>query len=172
MDYQHIIKSLEANKTIFESLLKGLTEQEYRWKQNPNKWCALEIICHLHDEEREDFRARVKHVLETPNSPMLPINPVGWVTERKYIELDFESALTAFIHEREYSIEWLKSLHNPKWDNAFHHPKFGALSAKFFLTNWLAHDYLHIRQITRLKYDYLADMSGINIDYAGTWVLQ
>jgi len=43
------------------------------------------------------------------------------------------------------------------------------MSAKFILANWLAHDYLHIRQITRLKYDYLQDIPNENLSYAGNW---
>lgn len=42
-------------------------------------------------------------------------------------------------------------------------------ASKFFLTNWLTHDYLHMRQIIKLKYDYLEQQSGEMIDYAGTW---
>jgi hypothetical protein len=29
------------------------------------------------------------------------------------------------------------------------------MSAEMFLANWLAHDYLHIRQLIRLRYHYL-----------------
>jgi hypothetical protein len=38
-----------------------------------------------------------------------------------------------------------------------------------FLHNWLAHDYLHIRQIIRIKYDYLKKTSGEILLYAGEW---
>jgi hypothetical protein len=43
----------------------------------------------------------------------------------------------------------------------------GAVEAKNLLASWLAHDLLHIRQITRLKYQYLA--KDYAIDYAGNW---
>ncbi|MEM6429633.1 MAG: hypothetical protein AAF708_10365 [Deinococcota bacterium] len=42
------------------------------------------------------------------------------------------------------------------------------MSAQFFLENWLAHDYLHMRQVVKLKYDYLT-ADGVNLIYAGTW---
>ncbi|MCW3121172.1 MAG: DinB family protein [Flavipsychrobacter sp.] len=169
MNYNYIITNLQRNKAVFHSLLAGLTEEEYLWKQQPEKWCLLEIICHLYDEEREDFRARTKHTLETPELPMSPIDPVGWVKERKYLEQDYEAKLTSFLQERDNSIAWLKSLNDPNWDNTYHHPKLGALTAKMFLCNWLAHDHLHIRQITRLKYDHLKHLSGESLSYAGDW---
>ena len=37
------------------------------------------------------------------------------------------------------------------------------------LTNWLAHDYLHIRQIIKLKFDFLKDQSDEHLSYAGEW---
>ncbi|MDB4728314.1 DinB family protein [Saprospiraceae bacterium] len=170
MDYQHIIQNLESNKATFESLLLDLSEKEILFKTSPEKWCLLEIICHLYDEEREDFRTRVKQVLESPNIPLPPIDPVGWVKERNYIGQDYSTVLTQFLKERDDSIIWLKSLVNPKWNNAYHHPKVGPLTAKMYLSNWLAHDFLHIRQITRLKYDYLMSISEESLDYAGNWV--
>ncbi len=169
MDYIKIIKELSANKSVFHELLKEKHQEEYSWKQAPEKWCLLEIICHLYDEEREDFRARTKHVLETPASPLPSIDPVGWVKERKYMEQDYDTKLNSFLAEREESVKWLKSLQHPKWDNAYQHPKFGAMTAKMFLSNWLAHDYLHFRQITKLKYDFVKHISGEQLDYAGTW---
>jgi hypothetical protein len=78
--------------------------------------------------------------------------------------------LKSFLSEREKSIIWLQSLNNVNWDLAFEHSKLGRLTAKHFLTNWLAHDYLHIKQILRLKYDYLKYQSGENLDYAGIWI--
>lgn len=167
MDF--IIEQLHQNKTVFYNLLKDIKEDMFLWKQTPEKWCLLEIVCHLYDEEREDFKFRTKWVLEQPNETPPQFNPAVWVTERNYIGQDYNTMLNKFIEEREQSIKWLKSLENPKWNNSYIHSKLGKLSAKFFLTNWLAHDYLHIRQITKLKFDYLKHQSGENLDYAGIW---
>jgi len=164
-----LIEQLQQNKSVFYNLLKDIKEDMFLWKQTPEKWCLLEIICHLYDEECEDFKFRTKWVLKKPLQTPPTFNPVKWVTERNYIEQDYSNMLNKFIEEREQSISWLKSLNNPKWDNYYVHPKKGNLTAKFFLTNWLAHDYLHIRQIIKLKYDYLEQQSGEMIDYAGIW---
>jgi len=167
MNYNKIIIQLIKNKDIFKSLLKEVSVEEYLWKEEPNRWCILETICHLRDEEREDFRARLKHVLETPTLPLPQIDPSGWVKKRKYIEQDYYIIFKDLKKERDQSYEWLKSLFNPKWDNAFKHPKYGAMTAKMFLTNWLAHDYLHIRQIIKLKFNFLKQLSGESLIYAG-----
>ena len=169
MNYAEVIKGLSENRNVFKPLLFGITEEVYRWKPNPEKWCLLEIVCHLYDEEREDFRARTKHVLETPTEQLPSIDPQGWVESRRYIQQDYNGKLEEFLTERERSIEYLQSLSNPNWNNAYAHPKFGNMTAKMFLSNWLAHDYLHFRQITQLKYNYLKQLTNEDLKYAGTW---
>ena len=169
MNHNKIIQELTRNKLVFNESLTGLTDEEFLWKQNPEKWCLLEIICHLYDEEREDFRTRTKQVLESPELPLPKIDPVGWVIERKYLQRNFSEKLKDFLSEREQSVKWLQSLKNPKWENAYNHPKLGKMTAKLILANWLAHDYLHIRQITKLKYDHLKSKSDADLSYAGNW---
>ena len=167
--HNQIAQDLARNAEVFKSLFTGLSVEEYTWKPEENKWCLLEIICHLYDEEREDFRARAKHTLETPDDQMPSIDPEGWVKSRAYIDKDFNDILERFLAERETSIAWLKGLENPNWENTYQHEKFGALSAKMFVTNWVAHDYLHIRQILKLKYGYLKETTGEKLLYAGPW---
>src|SRR5690349_12335538 len=100
MDQIRVIDRLERNADVFRALLQGTPADESRWKPAPEKWCMLEVICHLYDEEREDFRARVKHVLETPDAPMPKIDPPAWVIQRKYMEQNFSKKLDEFLAER------------------------------------------------------------------------
>jgi hypothetical protein len=169
MKHNHIIKELSANKDVFHALFTGTDKEQYTWKPAPDKWSLLEVLCHLYDEEREDFRARLKHTLETPEVKMPKIDPKTWVTERKYAEQDYDAMLKKFLDEREASIKWLERLKDPQWKNIYHHPKAGELSAEMFLANWLAHDYLHFRQITKLKYDFMKTHYNVRFDYAGDW---
>ena len=108
-------------------------------------------------------------MLEDPSRPLPLSDPEAWVEDRRYLEQDFATKLDDFLKEREASVRWLEGLEDPAWDNAYQHPKVGPLTARMFLVNWLAHDYLHIRQITRLKYRYLQAESGVRTDYAGKW---
>jgi len=169
MNYSHIIKELETNATVFIGLFSGITPKQYLWRQAPEKWCLLEIVCHLVDEELEDFRARVERVLYHPQETLPPFNPVALVKERKYIEKNYNHTLNVLLEERAKSVQWLRSLENPQWENAHLHATRGPMSAKLFLSNWLAHDHLHIRQIIKLKFDYLKHISGEDLTYAGPW---
>ena len=169
MNPREIYKKLKQNKEVFQHLFENISEEEYKWSQKPGKWCLLEILCHLYDEEREDFRTRVQCVLEDPDTPPPTFDPLIWIKERNYIGQNYNSVLVKFLEERDKSVNWLNTLKDPQWDNTFHHPKLGPMSAYLFLSNWLAHDYLHIRQIIRLKIDYLKVMSNESLTYAGDW---
>ncbi len=169
MDQSKIIRELSRNRHVFEPMPYGASREEYLWKPAPDKWCLLEVICHLYDEEREDFRARVRHCLENSKKPLPPIDPLGWVKERDYIGQNFEEKIDSVIKERENSIRWLKSLQNPNWENFIEHRKLGKMSANLFLANWLAHDYIHIRQIVKIKRAYLNEFTDDSLDYAGNW---
>lgn len=166
---EFIVEQFQRNKQVFYDLFKNENEKLFLWKQSPDKWCLLEILCHLYDEERMDFRFRTKWVLERPNQVPPPFNPIDWVKEHDYMGQDYDVMLKNFIKEREFSINWLGSLGNVNWNNSFEHPKLGLMTAEYFLNNWLAHDYLHIRQITKLKFDFLIDRFKKNLDYAGKW---
>jgi len=61
------------------------------------------------------------------------------------MQKDFNTTGQSFLSEQQHSVEWLKSLKNPNWEETVDHPEVGPRSAKMFLVNWLAHDYDHIR---------------------------
>lgn len=129
----------------------------------------LEVACHLLDEEVEDFRARVHHILTTPNLPLQPISPHKWPAERNYYQKDFDATVKRFLAERQKSVDWLSSLKGANWQQTVDHPEVGPRSAKKFLVNWLAHDYHHIRQINGIHHAYLKFSSGDDLTYAGKW---
>ena len=169
MDHAYIIRQLEQNREVFYNLLKDATEAEYRWRPQPEKWCLLEIVCHLHDEEVEDFRTRTRHVLENPEGQPPPIDPASWVEGRRYFDQNYDIMLEKFMDERAKSVAWLHALLDPEWTNAYTHRVFGPMSGNLFLSNWLAHDHLHIRQILKNKFGYLQTVSGQDLTYAGPW---
>jgi hypothetical protein len=169
MNHSSIVTGLANNIEVYRQLLKNLDAGQIAYRQNISKWNLLEVVCHLLDEEKEDFGARVRHTLLHPELPLPSIDPVGWVISRNYAGRQFDEVVALFLLEREKNITWLQSLKNPNWKSTHQHPKFGSMSAEYFLANWLAHDYLHFRQIVKLKYDYTLYTTGISLNYAGDW---
>lgn len=169
MNINNIINSFAVNSKIFQNIASGFPDGFIKWKTSPEKWCLLEIINHMYDEEIEDFRARLKNIL-AGNTEWAPIKPAEWVKERGYIERDFNDSLNNFLSERKKSIEWLKTINVSDLEKTVIHPRFGKFNAGQMLSCWLAHDMLHIRQILHLQYQYLEEsIEPYTLDYAGGW---
>lgn len=166
---EELVDGLAQNAVVFEGLFQLTSQDQPLWRPRPDKWSLLEVVCHLVDEEKEDFRARVRHCLENPDQQPPPIDPQSWVKERDYQSRNFEEQVALFLHERQVSIDWLKSLDKPEWELGYKHVEAGFMSAEMFLANWLAHDYLHFRQVQGLRFGYLSQKSKHPLFYAGNW---
>ena len=169
MNHHIIINWLAGNKHVFAAMLNNIPDELIKWRPAENKWSLLEIINHLHDEEREDFRCRLDLTLGDPGVEWPHIDPAKWVTENNYMGRDFKESINAFLKERDKSIEWLNNLEAPNWKSSYQHKLLGPMSAENILANWLAHDLLHIRQITTVQWEFLSGLSESNLKYAGNW---
>jgi len=169
MTPQEIINQLSKNQMVFGNLLKEITHTQALWKPDFSSWNLLEVVCHLVDEEKFDFRTRVRLVLEDPEKELPKFNPLHWVREHKYLEQNIGLKTEEFLEERTKSIAWLNSLDHPRWENFYAHRTLGPITALSYLANWLAHDYIHIRQVNRLAYEFFEFHSSSNLSYAGKW---
>src|SRR5215469_17880443 len=107
---QDAAKKLETTGTAIAQLLGDMTEEQTRFRPAPESWSALEVLNHLYDEEREDFRQRLDLTLHSPGQEFPPIDPEGWVTTRSYNTRELHESLERFRKEREHSIAWLQSV--------------------------------------------------------------
>lgn len=168
MDIQANIEHLTRSAAAIRALVENIVDAYARWRPAEGRWSIVEIVCHLADEEREDFRMRFALTLSDPGAEWPSIDPAGVVTTRDYNSRQIESALADFLSERSLSIAWLKSLTDPDLSIVHIHPRFGSMSAGDLLSSWVAHDLLHIRQIARIMHERVAhDASPFSVEYAG-----
>jgi len=169
MDYEYFDRQLSQNAGRIKALVSGTSLEEARWKPLPESWSILEVINHLLDEEREDFRVRLDIILHHPDRQAPPINPQGWVVERQYNQRELTESLQGFLDERRKSLEWLESLSSPDWDSVYKAP-FGEIRAGDMLAAWVTHDQLHMRQIVEIQRAYVEGKAEpYGLDYAGEW---
>jgi hypothetical protein len=170
MRFEILRQELANGAEIIPALLLGVTPAEARFKPRPDTWSQLEVVCHLYDEEREDFRQRLDILLHRPADPWPRIDPPGWVTARAYNERDFDEMLDKWRAERAHSLAWLNSLAAPNWDSAATAPWGGSMRAGDMLAAWVAHDNLHQRQIVELRRSRLVNLAEpYAVQYAGEW---
>lgn len=169
MKFETLYQELKNSTEMIRALLAGISQADAQVKPTPETWSILEVTCHLHDEEREDFRARLQNILRGQNEEFQVINPQGWVTERKYNEQNFDEMQRSFFAERAKSLEWLQGLADADW-NITHTDQYGSVTAGEMLSAWIAHDNLHIRQLVELRRARIEKITQpYLIEYAGEW---
>jgi hypothetical protein len=170
MNMQFFITRFRANAEAFERMLRGMDGEHATWTPEPGKWSVRDVVCHLVDEERFDFRVRLDYTLHKPGEAWPGFDPIAWVTEHDYAGKNLDEQLRVFLAERAKSIEWLGTLADPDLSMSYRHARLGVITAGSMLGSWLAHDYLHMRQISRLNYQYLAQwVAPHELNYAGPW---
>jgi hypothetical protein len=166
----YAVERLSRQRAVIYALVAGVDGDQARWKPTPDDWSILEVINHLHDEERDDFRMRLDLTLHDPVADWPSIDPPRWVIERQYNERDFTESVQNFMAEREKSLSWLRGLDAVDLNTEHRHPQFGSMSAGELLAAWVAHDCLHIRQLNELHYHYLTRLARpYEVLYAGDW---
>ena len=164
-----LIEELASGQEILTGLVAGISQVAAQLKPDVQTRSVLEVVCHLYDEEREDFRVRLDLMLHQPEKPWPPIRPEEWVTERAYNKQDLATMVRKFIEERQASLQWLKKLESPDWEVTVKSP-FGGMKPGDMLASWVAHDNLHMRQLVELKrWRILQITQPFDVRYAGEW---
>lgn len=169
MDFDVLVSQMGDNAARIGALVRSVSDHQARWKPDPASWSILEVINHLYDEEKEDFRVRLDITLHRPDQPWPGIDPQGWVTQRRYNERDLAESLNGFLAARKESLAWLKGLSSPNWEAVYDAP-FGVIRAGDIFAAWVAHDLLHMRQLVELQWAYTtAQIAPYSAEYAGDW---
>ena len=169
MDFSTLYQELLHSTETIRALLTGISQDESQFKPGPESWSILEVTCHLHDEEREDFREHVDFILHRQQEEWHAIDPQAWVTERKYNQQDFARMQSSFFAERQKSLDWLMEISNADWDTMYT-SQHGSITAGEMFACWVAHDNLHIRQLVELRRARLEYLTKpYSLEYAGEW---
>jgi hypothetical protein len=169
MQFETLYQELAHSAEMIRALTMGITQAEARLKPSPESWSILEVVCHLYDIEREDFRPHLDSILHRPAEEWIPFDPASWVTARGYNERNLAETLDSFLAEREKSLAWLKSLSTSNWEAA-HVDQFGSIKAGEMFASWVAHDNLHIRQLVELRRGRIVSLAEpFDVGYAGEW---
>ncbi len=169
MQFETLLQELTYSTEMIRALVAGLTTDQARVRPAPESWSILEVMCHLYDEEREDFRYHLDAILHRPQEEWPAYDPGRWVTERGYNQRELPQAAQAFLAERAQSLAWLRGLAVADWTVA-HTNQYGSMSAGEMFASWVAHDNLHIRQLVELRRSRIVALTEpFDIRYAGEW---
>jgi len=169
MDITCLSQTLARQAELVRMLVADVSPEQAIWKPDWGRWSVLEVLNHLYDEEREDFRARLDILLRASDEPWPPIHPMEWVTERAYNARELTASLESFLAERCVSLAWLRSLESPDWDAGVPSPWDFFMRAGDMAASWIVHGQWHIEQLIRLHRDWtIEQVKPYDVQYAGT----
>ena len=167
IDTKEAASLLARGGDAIRALCANLSDEQARWRPESDKWSIVEVVNHIYDEERSDFRLRIHILLERPDDVWPPADPEVWVKDRGYNDRRLFESLETFTVERNKSIEWLGELSDVDWNLSREHSRLGTLRAGDLLASWVDHDYLHIAQLARLHAAYIdANAAPFSTKYA------
>jgi hypothetical protein len=160
---QEIIHQMANQAEGIRVLAQTFAEAQTLWKPAPESWSLHEVLQHLYNEERMDFRWHLQTMFGGSPPP------------QGFIRVESSSAgLEGFLAERRASLAYLTSLQAPDWE-VRKELRFGpnetmTLSTGEMLVAWLEHDILHLRQIVELMHGCNAlEAAPYSVKYAGGW---
>src|SRR5688572_15517455 len=106
----------EAPRRI-AALTKGLTEAQLHRAPESGEWSANEVLAHL--RACADTRGEaIRTILASDHPTFRAVNPLTWLKETDYLELDFRPSLRAFTRQRAALLGILESLPHRGWSRA------------------------------------------------------
>lgn len=168
MDFDYCIEQLTANAAALKALTAGISPEQACWKPSPEAWSVLEVVNHLADEEREDFRPFAEWALGGPAK--MPHDSDTWILTRGYNARDLAASVADFLQERERSLAWLRGQTGTDWQTPVAYTYRPGFRAGDVLASWVAHDLLHQRHLVELRYKLAkAALLPFDVQYAGDW---
>ena len=160
-------RELGRMPAMLDGLVNGLDAESARTRPAPAEWSPVEIVCHLRDEETEDFGARLRVIL-SGTGEFIRIAPERWPEERRYREASLQEALEAFHTRRQASLELLQSAAPEALGPSRSLGRFGPLSGLDLVAAWVTHDRLHLAQLAgTLARLWAHRWAPLRSDYAG-----
>ena len=152
---------------VLDALLAGCDDEAARTRPAPGEWSPVEILCHLRDEETEDFGARVR-VIVGGAAEFAPIDPARWAEERRYREAGLADVLEGLHSRRRASLDMLASVAPETLNGSRPHRRLGRLSGLDVLAAWVAHDRIHLAQLAgTLARIWALRWADLRTEYAG-----
>jgi hypothetical protein len=127
-------------------LIQGVPTAQLRKRPAPGKWSVSEIVAHLADAELVGaFRVRL--ILGSPGTPIVPYDQDRWVVSGHYEKRDPRKSVEQFRVLREGNLALLKTLLPEQWKHYGMHAERGQESIEQIVRMFAGHDINHLRQI-------------------------
>ncbi|MEO8501106.1 MAG: DinB family protein [Vicinamibacteria bacterium] len=143
-----VFEALGVGPKKLDDLTKALDDAVLRKKPAPDKWSAMEVVCHLRDVERLWADRLVKTAFsEKPALYVLEVD--GLAAKNHYNTQPLGVALKEFARLREDNLRLLRALPANQWKRTATHPRHGEIALERMVEIMIDHDRGHFGQIER-----------------------
>ncbi len=166
MDLDEARSRLAVGVEAIECFVAGIGDEEAAYRPGPDAWSVRDVLAHLLHEEGADFRKRFRATLNDPAGPWPPNDPHGTVEDARRDARSARVLVEGFREEREVSLAWLATLDAPDLERV-HDAEGRRLRAGDLLAAWVAHDLVHLRQLTGVRLSWWARRAApFDVGYA------
>jgi DinB superfamily len=142
---------LSRTPRVLDAMLSGLSDEWLYGNEGPGTWSPVEVVGHLIINEETNFLSRAKLILsEGAIKTLTPIDMAAHL--ERFDEVPVDQLLQLFRELRTENIRMLQSLAPSAADltKTAIHPKVGLVQLSHVLATWVAHDLIHIGQVSRV----------------------
>lgn len=149
---EQILALLTATPERIAALTDGLTPAQLRTSPSPGEWSANDVLAHL--RACADTRGgAIVAILVEGKTTLRAINPLTWIKQTNYLDLDFAPSFRAFAAQRAELLALLRPLSPDGWTRAATVTGAGAPLVRTVQTyaQWVAiHERPHVKQVARI----------------------
>jgi hypothetical protein len=146
---QDLLDAYRATPETLQALLRNYShERAVPTRGGEEDWSVVEVICHLRDSEEASLQRT--RLMRDQSNPMLSArDPAKLAVELNYASTSLDSALSAFLRFRADHIQELTGLRAEQWERTGEHPSVGQITISGMIAHLVAHDAIHLAQISR-----------------------
>jgi hypothetical protein len=158
------LEILDRTPSVLRAWLSGLSPEWLAANEGPDTWTPYDVVGHLIHGERTDWMGRANIILKGGGT-FAVFDRFAQFRESEGKSL--AQLLDEFESTRRANVTRLRSLNltDADLDKTGTHPKFGTVTLRQLLSTWVAHDFDHLMQISRVMGKQLKEDIGPWVEY-------
>lgn len=141
-----VLAILQSTPAVLQTISASLADEEWRIAPSREDWAMNEIVCHLHDTDREIHQLQLNLMLAREDAFIPRPDTAVWASERDYLHVEGLTALREFTSARMATVELLKNAGDAIWSRRARHAIFGPTNFLEVCSFMADHDRMHVRQ--------------------------
>lgn len=144
---EQLLLIIETTKT----LLPKISEYEWNYKSEPNKWSKKEILGHLIDSATNNHQRFVR--LQFEDNPTIIYDQNKWVSVQNYINVSVENIIILFENYNKHLAYILSQISNDNYKNQCDIKKGQPVTLEWIASDYIRHMNHHLLQIIGESYN-------------------